>query len=116
MIDLSRETPVTLREAPALVPTINAVPGMEARKPLHPRTVYNWATRGKRGVKLETAPIGGILVTSREALQRFFARLAVARETRFAEQEHDTQRRRSSRHRTKEYQAARMRLATEHGI
>ena len=117
MIDLERETPVTLAEAPRLIPAINAVPGMEARKPLHPRTIYNWATRGKRGVVLETVPMGGILVTTREAIKRFFGRLSVAREQRMIEHEHGSprpQRRRATQ--TQEYLRARERLAREHGI
>ena len=86
MIDLSRGTPVTFEAAPALVPAINAVAGMEARRQLHPRTLYNWATKGKRGVVLESAAIGGILVTSREALQRFFTRLSAARKEKLPQQ------------------------------
>jgi len=80
MLDLVREQPVTLAAVPMLIPAINAVPGMDARKPLHPKTISNWATRGKRGVVLETVPIGGLLVTTREAVQRFFGRLAELRE------------------------------------
>lgn len=79
MLDLEREQPVTLANVPKLIPAINAVPGMDARKPLHPKTISNWATRGKRGVVLETVPIGGLLVTTREALQRFFGQLAALR-------------------------------------
>ncbi len=116
MIDLEREAPITLAEAPKLIPAINAVPGMEARKRLHERTIRNWSTRGKRGVVLETVPVGGILVTTRQALQRFFARLAVAREQRFIEQDREaTNIRRQARQR-RNNQAARQRLADRHGI
>lgn len=115
MIDLEREAPVTLAEAPRLIPAINAVPGMDARRPLHPRTVFNWATRGKRGVVLETVSIGGILATSREALQRFFSRLSSAREQRFFDRERNPQRR-MVRRRVVDQQAARERLAAKHGI
>jgi len=115
VIDLEREQPVTLAAAPQLVPAINAVPGMDARKPLHPRTIYNWASKGKRGVVLETVPLGGVLVTSREALQRFFARLSSAREQRFIERERDPGRR-VVRRREASHRAARERLAAEHGI
>lgn len=124
-IDLEREAPITLAEAPKLIPAINAVPGMEARKPLHQRTVYNWATKGKRGVILETVPVGGILVTSRQAIQRFFGKLASAREQRCFErreeaadrrQQQKPARRRSLRRRTKAYEAAMKILAEKHGI
>ena len=53
-----QETVCTLREAAELVPT----------KP-HVATVWNW-TR-KEGTRLETYRIGGRVVTSREAVQRF---------------------------------------------
>ena len=32
---------------------------------------YRWCQRGLRGVKLETIRVGGALITSREAVQRF---------------------------------------------
>lgn len=116
MIDLNRETPVTLDEAPRLVPAINAVPGMEARPPLHRRTIYNWATRGKRGITLETASLGGILVTTREALARFFEHLTAARQQRLLDRPaaHQPTRRRSPA--TQNYEHARARLARDHGI
>jgi len=34
-------------------------------------TVWRWAIKGCKGVRLETAIIGGIRYTSREALERF---------------------------------------------
>jgi hypothetical protein len=118
MIDLNRETPVTFAAAPQCLPDINAVPGMVPRKRVHERTIRNWATRGKRGVVLEAVPIGGILVTTQEAIQRFFARLAVAREQRILDQDHDQQhtRRRSARRRNKDIEQARAKLASEHGV
>ena len=115
MIDLEREQPVTLDKAPALIPAINAVPGMETRKPLHSRTLYNWATRGRRGVILETVPIGGVLVTTKEAIQRFFDRLAEERQDRFCRSEPDPGRR-AVRRRHSHNQAVRNRLAAEHGV
>lgn len=115
MIDLEREKPVTLAEAPRLIPAINAAPGMEARKPLHPRTIFNWATRGKRGVVLETTSIGGILVTSREALSRFFARLSEDRQQRLIHRERNPQRR-QARQRVIDQQTARAKLAARHGV
>jgi len=118
MIDLEREAPITLAEAPKLIPAINAAPGMDARKPLHQRTIYNWATRGKRGVVLESVMIGGVIVTTREAIQRFLQRLSIARETQFAarESEYDPRRRHPIRRRTKQQIEARLKLARDHGI
>ena len=37
----------------------------------HPSTIWRWYKRGVRGVKLETAVVGGRRVTSKEAIQRF---------------------------------------------
>ena len=34
-------------------------------------TVWRWATKGVRGVKLESLAIGGKRITSREAFERF---------------------------------------------
>jgi hypothetical protein len=52
-------------------------------KPVHPATVYRWATRGVRAadgsvVRLETLRVGGVLHTSMEALQEFCERLTAA--------------------------------------
>lgn len=44
----------------------------------HVSTIHRWRLRGVRGIKLETALIGGIRYTSREALQRFSMRLTAA--------------------------------------
>jgi Protein of unknown function (DUF1580) len=41
-----------------------------------PATLYRWALKGIRGVKLETVMMGGRRYTSDEAVDRFFARLS----------------------------------------
>jgi len=46
-------------------------PASGARKRPHFSTLYRWALKGFRGVRLETIRIGGTLCTSKEALQRF---------------------------------------------
>jgi hypothetical protein len=38
-----------------------------------PSTLHRWATKGVRGRKLETAFLGGVRVTSQEAMQRFLS-------------------------------------------
>jgi hypothetical protein len=43
---------------------------------IHLATLYRWSSKGVRGTRLETICIGGKRVTSEEALQRFFERLA----------------------------------------
>ncbi len=40
---------------------------------VHYATLYRWALTGVRGVKLETVKVGGLLFTSREAIERFMA-------------------------------------------
>jgi hypothetical protein len=65
MIDSTHETLLTLKQA------ARTVPGRSGRHP-HVATIYRWATRGVRGVILETLQVGGTKCTSREALQRFF--------------------------------------------
>lgn len=69
MIELESETVLSLTEAAAHLPRRRA-----GKRP-HVATMYRWAQRGLRGVKLETIRVGGTLCTSLEALQRFCARL-----------------------------------------
>ena len=61
MIDTTREEVFRLAKAREFVPG-----------QLNPSTFYRWAFKGVKGVKLETVCIGGIRMTSREALERFF--------------------------------------------
>ena len=70
MLDLLSEQVVTLCEA------AKRLPRLRKNRPVHVSTLWRWALRGLRGVRLETTMIGGVRVTSTEALQRFFARLA----------------------------------------
>lgn len=69
-IDLSTEAVVTLTEAPQHLP--------RRRKGKRPAvsTMFRWAQRGVRGVRLETIQVGGTKCTSLEALQRFCDRLS----------------------------------------
>ena len=74
MIDFKAENCVTLSEAARLLASIRG------KRASHPMTLYRWATKGllaKSGdrVRLETIPVGGILCTSKEALDRFFRSL-----------------------------------------
>ncbi|HUT12079.1 MAG TPA: DUF1580 domain-containing protein [Thermoguttaceae bacterium] len=65
MIDLARETIVTLSNVPRHLP--------RRRKGKRPNvaTIYHWAQRGCKGICLETIQVGGTKCTSLEALQRF---------------------------------------------
>jgi Protein of unknown function (DUF1580) len=65
MIDFTIERLIEIKEAPSFIPG----------KP-HLASVYRWFGKGVRGVKLETALVGGRRFTSREAVQRFVDRLS----------------------------------------
>jgi len=69
MIDLVSESVVSLTEAAGHLPR-------RRNKPVHVATLYRWAQRGIRGVRLETIQCGGAKCTSLEALQRFFEQLS----------------------------------------
>jgi hypothetical protein len=44
-------------------------------RPTAPSTIWRWVQKGVRGVRLESALVGGLRMTSAEALKRFFAAL-----------------------------------------
>jgi hypothetical protein len=72
-IDPEKEHCYPLAKAAKMLPTVRG------KKPPHPMTLYRWATTGLKArsgkrVWLETTFVGGTLVTSREALFRFFER------------------------------------------
>jgi hypothetical protein len=51
------------------------LPRLRNNRPVHVSTLWRWALSGLRGVRLETALVGGVRVTSNDALRRFFAAL-----------------------------------------
>ncbi len=69
MIDIAQEQVVSLTEACPFVP--------RRRKGKRPdvATLYRWAQKGIRGIRLEILQVGRTKCTSLEALQRFFERL-----------------------------------------
>ena len=69
---LLNETIIFLQDVPRLMPRT------PRGRPIHLCTVVRWKDRGLRGVKLEAVRLGGRWVTSREALERFVARLTSA--------------------------------------
>lgn len=69
MIDLQNETVISFGDAPAHLPR------RRRGKKTHVATLYRWAQRGVRGVKLESLQVGGTRCTSIEAIQRFCERL-----------------------------------------
>lgn len=71
-IDFGAEELLDLREATGFISSRFHAGG----KRLHVSTIFRWANRGIRRVRLETVCVGARRMTSREALGRFFARLA----------------------------------------
>ena len=64
-----QENLVTFSQASAILPRIGG------KRP-HVSTIWRWARKGCRGVKLETVRLGGRFLTSIEALERFGKALA----------------------------------------
>jgi len=55
--------------------TPDHAPRVREGRRLHVSTPWRWAMQGVRGVRLETAMVGGVRITSKQALLRFFAAL-----------------------------------------
>lgn len=72
MIDITTEKIITLPEAAAMLPA------RRGGKRVHVSTLFRWAQKGSRGVRLEVVRIGSALHTSKEAMQRFCDRLTEA--------------------------------------
>ena len=69
--------PISLDEQ--IVSLTNAtklLPARRGNRPAHVSCMFRWAKHGLRGVKLETLRVGGTICTSKQALERFFSRLA----------------------------------------
>lgn len=67
--DIMAEGPISMATAARAVPVVDG-------RQVSPTTVWRWATRGVRGVRLECIRVGRRMCTSRAALFRFFHRLA----------------------------------------
>jgi hypothetical protein len=69
--------PISLsEEIHSLTNATKLLPARRSGRKPHVSCLFRWAKHGLRGVRLETIRVGGTLCTSREALERFFARLA----------------------------------------
>ena len=66
MIDTTQEQPLPL----ALLS--REVTNRDGDRGINVSTMFRWIQRGVKGVRLETVMIGGIRMSSREALARFF--------------------------------------------
>jgi len=75
MIDLTLEKPITLTEATKIIPAVDG-------RRRHPSAVWRDCKKGvkigEQRIRLEFLRIGRRIVTTREALNRFFQRLAEA--------------------------------------
>jgi hypothetical protein len=67
MFDTQFEQPIPLSLA------ARETPNRRGGRGINSATIWRWAMKGCRGIRLQTAMIGGIRMTSREALARFFA-------------------------------------------
>jgi hypothetical protein len=74
VIDIGSETLLTLSQA------ASEQPCRRQGKRVSTVTLWRWATRGSGGITLETLQTPSGLVTSREALQRFFDALTESRQ------------------------------------
>lgn len=71
MIDMNKEELLSLTEATKTIPPI------DGKRP-HVGSLWRWTSKGVRGVKLDHLRVGRRVVTTREALQRFFQAVAEA--------------------------------------
>lgn len=71
-MDPSKEKVIPLADAPRH-PLLRQ--GRRAGRPIHRATLERWRTRGVGGITLETMKLGGVRVTSDEAVRRFIERV-----------------------------------------
>ena len=72
MFDTDSEQPIPLSLAAKETPNRSGSRGVNVA------TTWRWAIKGCRGIKLQTCMIGGVRMTSREAMRRFFEQLTAA--------------------------------------
>lgn len=72
MLNLTHENVMPLSDAPRH-PLLKR--GRRAGRPIHRATLERWRTHGVGGIVLETTKVGGIRMTSVEAIERFLERL-----------------------------------------
>jgi glycerol kinase len=71
-IEMMKEELLTLREA------AKRLPRTSRGKTIHASAIYRWVSVGLRDIRLEVLWIGGRMLTSQQALQRFADRLTAA--------------------------------------
>jgi len=70
MVAIFNEELIPLRQA------VNFIPSGRPGKRLSPNTLFRWALKGCRGVKLDTILLGSVRFTTREAIERFSVALS----------------------------------------
>jgi hypothetical protein len=70
MIDALNEELLSLADAAKLLPR------RRGGRKVHIATLYRWTTTGCKDIVLESTQVGGTRCTTKEALARFFQRLA----------------------------------------
>ncbi len=75
MIDLQTERLIRIGDVPRLLP-----PSPRTGRPWTRQAVYRWVYRGSGGLRLEAIRIGGLILTSPQAVERFQRRRAMAAE------------------------------------
>jgi len=70
MIDPLNEELLSLSDAAKLLPR------RRGGRKVHTATIYRWTTTGCKDIVLESTQVGGTRCTTKEALARFFERLA----------------------------------------
>lgn len=78
MIDLDKETLLTVKQARAVLPNRPSI-----------NTIYRWFWKGVRGIKLDSIRVGGRIFTTKEACDRFIhaSSRMPTEEERFAERD-----------------------------
>lgn len=72
-IDIQHETAMTLKQASRSLPRVRETK-------IHASTLWRWCIRGVNGIFLEHGRVGRTLITTPEALNRFFVALADSQE------------------------------------
>ena len=80
-IDVKTENLITLTQATKLLPPTGG-------KRIHISTLWRWCKKGLKGINLEYIRTGSKIITSQEAMQRFFDTVTKLDET---QQQHSSQ-------------------------
>ena len=102
-VNVTTEKLVTLNQAVKLLPRVGG-------KQIHVSTLWRWCKKGLKGINLEYIRAGSKIITSREAIQRFFDVMTQLDETQqqsFYKPKHLKKKTRSEKSRQREIENAR---------